>query len=307
MTPQSSKIRQTDGASRRPQTMGVVEKMETAQTIEPNIATGQLSQSASKLRILLGDTAWEFWRNIRMIESTFFVVVLPAAMYLMFGVGMNQGAGEAGNGNVLAYVMTSMAVYGAVTATTAIAGSAAVERDYGWGRQLAMTGLSNGGYFAGKTLMSVGIAIMPIIVVFVLGAATGAELDGTWRWFAVGFLCLLVALPFALYGMAVALIFRSEAAIGAASGVLVVFAFFGNLFVPLSGTLLAIAKFTPLYGVATLARWPQMEGFVIPMDGVGPGYVPQYDSLGLSILNLVVWTVIFGAICMIASRRRTQR
>lgn len=269
--------------------------------------TTTLSQPASKTQILFRYTAWEFWRNIRMIESAFFVVVLPAAMYLMFGVGMNQGQGQASNGNVPAYVMTSMAVYGAVFATTAMAGTAAVERDYGWGRQLSMTGLSNAGYFTGKTLMSVGVAVMPILVVFALGLVTGAELDGTWRWFATGALTLLVALPFALYGMAIALIFRSETAVSAASGLLVVFAFFGNLFVPLSGTLLAIAKFTPLYGVATLARWPQMEGFIIPLDGTGPGYRPEYDSLGLSILSLVVWTAIFGAICMVASRRRTQR
>ena len=200
--------------------------------------TTTLSQPASKTQILFRYTAWEFWRNIRMIESAFFVVVLPAAMYLMFGVGMNQGQGQASNGNVPAYVMTSMAVYGAVVATTAMAGTAAVERDYGWGRQLSMTGLSNAGYFTGKTLMSVGVAVMPILVVFALGLVTGAELDGTWRWFATGALTLLVALPFALYGMAIALIFRSETAVSAASGLLVVFAFFGNLFVPLSGTLL---------------------------------------------------------------------
>ncbi|MGO1591332.1 MAG: ABC transporter permease [Ancrocorticia sp.] len=275
--------------------------------MDARISTGRLSQPASKVQILLRYTGWEFWRNLRMVDSTFFVVILPSALYLMFGVAMDQGSGVSVHGNVTAYVMTSMAVYGAVVATTAMAGTAAVERNHGWGRQLAMTGLSNAGYFTGKTLMSICIAIMPILVVFALGLVTGAEMDGTWRWFATAGLTLLVALPFALYGLAAALLFRSETAVSAASGFLVVFAFFGNLFIPLSGTLLDIAKFTPLYGVSTLARWPQMEGFVIPMDGTGPGYQPEFDSIGFSILNLVAWTAIFGAICMIASRRRTQR
>lgn len=258
-------------------------------------------------KIIARYTAWEFWRNVRMVDATFFIVVLPAVMYLMFGVGLSEGDLPAGHGNASAYVMTSMAVYGAVMATTAMAGSAAIERNYGWGRQLSMTSLSNGGYFTGKMLASVAMAVVPIAAVFVVGAATGAHLDGVWRWFAVGGLCLLVALPFGFYGLGAALIFRSETAVSAASGILVVFSFFGNLFVPLSGTMLAIAKFTPLYGVATLARWPQMEGFIIPMGEAGPDYVPQYDSLPLVLTNIAVWTAIFVGACVLASRRRTQR
>ncbi len=258
-------------------------------------------------KIIARYTAWEFWRNVRMVDSTFFVIVLPAAMYLMFGVGMNEGELPAGHGNISAYVMTSMAVYGAVIATTAMAGSAAVERSYGWGRQLSLTGLSDGGYFTGKMLASVAMAIVPIMTVFILGAATGAHFDGIWRWFAVAGLCLVVALPFGFYGLGAALIFRSETAVSAASGILVILSFFGNLFVPLSGAMLAIAKFTPLYGVATLARWPQMEGFIIPMGEVGPGYVPEFDSLAMVLTNITVWTAIFVGICVLASRRRTQR
>ena len=96
----------------------------------------------SQTEILLRFVGWEFWRNFRMLDATFFVLVLPAAMYLMFGGGMDQGELPAGYGNVSAYVMTSMAVYGAVIATTAMAGSAAVERNMGWGRQLNLTGLT---------------------------------------------------------------------------------------------------------------------------------------------------------------------
>ncbi len=265
------------------------------------------ARTALSPRIVARYTGWELWRNLRMVESTFFVIVLPAAMYLMFGVGMNEGSLRSGYGNVAAYIMTSMAVYGAVIATTAMAGSAAVERSYGWGRQLSMTSLTDAGYLLGKMLASVAMAVIPIVTVFVVGVATGAELDGVGRWFAVGGLCLLVALPFAFYGLGIALLFRSETAVSAASGILVILAFFGNLFVPLSGVMLDIARFTPLYGVATLARWPQTEGFIIPIEGVGPDYVPEFESLGPVIINIVVWTLIFMGVCVLASRRRTQR
>lgn len=272
-----------------------------------NSPTVTTPRTALNPRIILRYTGWELWRNLRMVDSTFFIIVLPAAMYLMFGVGMNEGSLRSGYGNVAAYIMTSMAVYGAVIATTAMAGSAAVERSYGWGRQLSMTSLTDAGYLLGKMLASVAMAVIPIVTVFIVGVATGAELDGVGRWFAVGGLCLLVALPFAFYGLGIALIFRSETAVSAASGILVILAFFGNLFVPLSGVMLDIARFTPLYGVATLARWPQTEGFIIPIEGVGPDYVPEFEALGPVIVNIVVWTLIFVAVCWLASRRRTQR
>lgn len=258
------------------------------------------SQTESLLRFV----AWEFWRNFRMADATFFVVILPAAMYLMFGVAMDQGELPAGSGNVSAYVMTSMAVYGAVIATTAMAGSAAVERNMGWGRQLNMTGLTEAHYILGKMLMGLLMAISPIAVVYIVGAITGAEFDSLSHWLSSAALCVAVAIPFSLYGLAFALIFRSETAVSAASGFLVLFAFFGNLFIPLGGVLLDIAKFTPLYGPAMLARWPQTEGMLVPAEA---GAEIEFESMWLVLTNVGAWTAIFAIICLLAARRRTAR
>src|SRR5699024_10938593 len=130
----------------------------TATTHRPQHSQPRKSQA----EILVRFVGWEFWRNFRMLDATFFVIVLPAAMYLMFGVAMDQGELPAGYGNVSAYVMTSMAVYGAVISTTAMAGSAAVERNMGWGRQLNLTGLTEANYVLGKMLMALLMAISPI-------------------------------------------------------------------------------------------------------------------------------------------------
>lgn len=268
------------------------------------MTTTPLTTHTSQTRILLRFVGWEFWRNFRMADATFFVIVLPAAMYLMFGVAMDQGDMPAGFGNVSAYVMTSMAVYGAVISTTAMAGSAAVERTMGWGRQLNLTGLTETSYILGKMLMALLMAIAPILIVYVVGALTGAAFDSLWHWIVSGLLCLAVAIPFSLYGLAFALLFRSETAVSAASGLLVLFAFFGNLFIPLGGVLLDIAKFTPLYGPAMLARWPQTEGMLIPMDA---GAQVDFEAMWVLLVNLGTWTALFGLLCLIALRRRTAR
>lgn len=268
------------------------------------MSTATLTPRKSQTQILARFVGWEFWRNFRMADSTFFVIVLPAAMYLMFGVAMDQGEMSAGNGNVSAYVMTSMAVYGAVISTTAMAGSAAVERTMGWGRQLNMTGLTEANYIVGKVLMALLMAIAPILVVYLVGVFTGAEMDSAGHWLTSALLCLAVAVPFSLYGLAMALLFRSETAVSAASGLLVLFAFFGNLFIPLGGVLLDIAKFTPLYGPAMLARWPQTEGMLVPVDANTP---VDYEAMWVLLTNIGAWTAIFALLCLLGLRRRTAR
>ena len=248
--------------------------------------------------------AKELRRMLRMWDATFFIIVLPAALFLMFGAQSASVDGTAGNGNIAAFVMTSMSVYGAAVATTSLAGMTSVERAAGWGRQLALTSLSTAGYYTAKVLVSLVIAVLPIALVHALGAIVGATFDEAWMWAASVLLSLLVALPFSLYGLAAAMLFRSEAAVSAASGMLVVFSFFGTLFMPLDGIMLSIAKWTPMYGAATLARWPQLEGLIAPAT---EGALPGQESLGFAIANIAAWTLIFLALCVIAGRNRNRR
>ena len=67
------------------------------------------------------------------------------------------------------------------------------------------------------------------------------------------------SMTFALYGLVFGLYFKSETAASVSSGILVILAFLGNLFVPLSGLMLTI-KLTPMYGYAALARYPLVRG-----------------------------------------------
>lgn len=241
-------------------------------------------------------------RTLRMIEGTFFTIALPAGLYLMFGALTEWADQPAGHGNVAAYTMTSMAAYGAATATTSIAGTAAVERMRGWTRQLALTSLTQGGYLAGKVIVALVLAFLAVACVDVTGALTGAEYDSGLIWATSLVLTVIAATPFALYGLAAASLFRSDAAVSAATGLLVVLGFLGNVFLPLSGDLLEFARFTPMYGTVALSRWPQLEGAVID---TGDG--PSSDPLWFVLTNVLVWTAIFAMICVAARRRRTGR
>jgi ABC-2 type transport system permease protein len=233
-------------------------------------------------------------RQLRDRIGMFFVVGLPTFMYLVFGIGSDD---PVGSGNVGMYVMISMAAYGAVTATTSVAGSAATEQVMGWGRQLGLTPMRPVGFVVAKAAVAMTVAAVPVVAIFAIGAVTGARGDFS-DWLLSGALVWLGSALFAVYGLAVCLAFRGPNAPGIASGMIVVLAFLGNVFTPMSGFMLDLGRFTPLYGYVALARFPLTDGW-LPVGG--------RDPLWLPVANVLAWTVIFGLVALWGVRRSRAR
>lgn len=244
----------------------------------------------------------ELARVTRNFTSMFFVAILPAFFYVVFGAAQSYGSQDIGHGNVSAYVMIGMAAYGAVTATVSIGGSASVEQMQGWGRQLGLTPLSDASRVVTKAAVGFCIAIIPVALIYIIAAFTGAEAEPA-VWILSAIVVLVGAAIFSFFGLFAGLLFRSESAVGAASGSLVILAFLGNLFFPLSGALLDIARFTPLYGVVALARYPLTEGY---LASAGTG-TAGHDPLWLPIVNMVVWATILIVATILVSRRGRAR
>jgi ABC-2 type transport system permease protein len=161
-------------------------------------------------------------RRVRRDHVTlFFTAGLPAFMYVIFGASPDYGDEPVRDGNVAMWVMIAMAGYGAVTATTGLGGMAAVERMQGWSRQLGLTPLPDTGYLRVKVAVSLTIAALPIALVYAIGALTGAAAPPA-VWLVSALVLLAGATMFALYGLSFGLAFRSEAAVSAASGSLVI-------------------------------------------------------------------------------------
>ncbi|HLV55520.1 MAG TPA: ABC transporter permease [Actinotalea caeni] len=248
--------------------------------------------------------AMELRRTGRDVVNLFFTAVLPAFLYVIFGASQDYSTDmlPTGRGNVAMYIMVSMAAYGAVTATTGIGGMAAVERMQGWGRQLGLTPMRDSRYVLVKAQLGLTIALIPVALIYVIGFATGAA--GELRaWLLSGVLVLAGAALFSLYGLVFGLAFRTEGAVSAASGSLVILAFLGNLFFPLSGTMLTIAKLTPLYGIVALAREPLTEGWLVATDGAAP----VHDPLWVPVANVAVWLTILTVLAVLLVRRGRAR
>ena len=178
----------------------------------------------SRTSIFFSYIRHELWRNLRMVDSLIFLIALPLVIFAVFGVASPGTDKHIPGGTIAAYVMVSLALYGAATAATSMAGAAAVEHDSGWGRHLALTGMRRGDYLAGKIIVSLLIACLPIGATFLLGILTTAQFDTPGIWLASAGLCLVGVFPFAFFGLAVALALRSETAVSIASGVVVLLA-----------------------------------------------------------------------------------
>lgn len=233
--------------------------------------------------------------------TLFFTAALPAFMFIIFGASPDYGDEPVRDGNVAMLVMIAMAGYGAVTATTGLGGSAAVERMQGWSRQLGLTPLTDTGYVRVKAAASLTIAAVPITLIYAIGAATGAKAPLS-VWIISAVVLLAGASTFALYGLSFGLAFRSEAAVSAAGGSLVILSFLGNIFIPLSGWQLAVGKFTPLYGYVSLARRALTGGNAVDADG---NLIPV--PLWQPLTNVIVWTTVFAVIATFLVHRGRAR
>jgi ABC-2 type transport system permease protein len=215
-------------------------------------------------------------RQLRNKRTLVFLVVMPVGFFLAFGGGYRTSDPAA-----YAYVMASMAVYGAMIATTSVGASTSMERSQGWTRQLRLTPLRPGGYVLGKVLVAVALGVVPVALVLLTGAVGGAQLTaGEWAGVAVAsWACSLV---FAAFGLFMGYLIPAENVMQFIGPLLAFLSFFGGLFAPLDTlpqALRTIAPAMPTYAVGQIARSP------ITHSG--------FSAVHLALL--VGWTAAFAA------------
>jgi ABC-2 type transport system permease protein len=221
----------------------------------------------------------ELRRMLRNRRTVIFTLVFPAALFFAFGSGPDWDR-SVGHGNVAAYVMASMALYGA--ALTAASGGAmvAMERALGWSRQLRLTPLSPTAYILMKALLALVLGAVAITVVNLAGLAQGKPAMPTHVWLGCAVLTLVCTMVFAALGVFVGYLVPGENAMQVLGPGLALFSFLGNVFIPIDqgSTMWHIASLTPMFGVAEVSR--------APLTGDLPWY---------AVLNAVVWLALFVA------------
>jgi ABC-2 type transport system permease protein len=235
----------------------------------------------------------ELRRMLRNRRTVIFSVVLPVAFFFLFGTGQKYSNESAGHGNVAAYIMISMALYGAMLSTTAGGAMVAVERSQGWSRQLRLTPLTSTAYIAVKVVIAMVLGALSVTVTYAAGASSGAQLDGG-IWVQTALLAWLGSLVFAAFGVFMGYLLPSENVMQILGPVLALFAFLGGLFMPLSqmgSVFQTIAKFAPMYGLSQIVH--------APVTGDAPGWA--------AVVNVLVWLAVFAGGAVWRFRRDTAR
>jgi ABC-2 type transport system permease protein len=239
----------------------------------------------------------EINRLLRNRRTVIVSMLMPAVFFLLFGLNSayaDQKAGPHALGNVSAFVMISMALYGAVIATTSGGAMVSIERAAGWSRQLRLTPLSPIAYVMMKAMTSLVLGLGSVTVVYIVGGVTGKPSMPMYLW-AVTALCVwLGSLLFAAFGLFLGYLLPTENVMQIMGLIMVLLSFAGGLFIPLSQyphALQVLAEYTPLYGLNQLAHAPLLN------DGAS----------GWWFVNLFAWLIIFSAGAAWRFRRDTAR
>lgn len=147
-------------------------------------------------------------------------------------------------------------------------------------------------YIAVKLIMAMLLGLVSILVVYVVGAFTSAQMDGS-LWFTTALIAWLGSSIFAAFGLFMGYLLPSENVMQLLGPGLALLAFGGGLFVPLTdGSVWAtIAQFTPMFGINALAH--------APLTG---------NSIHWTwIVNILVWFAIFAGGAIWRFQRDTER
>ncbi len=238
--------------------------------------------------------AIELRRLLRNRRTVIFTLVVPVLFFLLFGLNSAYATNRVGDGNESAFIMISMALYGAVLATASGGAMVSVERLQGWSRQLRITPLQPVAYITIKMATSLALGLFAVVAVFVVGALTHKPVMPLGTWLASGMALWLGSLLFAAFGLFIGYLLPSENVMQIIGFSLMLFSFGGGLFIPLSQfshPLRVLATFTPLYGLNQLVHYPLVQG----------GFHWTW------VANLVVWLVLFVAGAAWRFRKDTAR
>jgi len=201
----------------------------------------------------------ELTRALRNRKFLFFSVIYPSVIFLLVASQNGTDGKVDGSGlTVPAYMMVSMASFGALTAV--LMGNSeriAKERENGWVRQLRLTTLPGRGYVLAKTASAAVVSLPSIVVVFLVAASVKHVRLEAWQWLALTGAIWAGSLVFAALGVAIGYLASGDAVRPITIITYFGLSILGGLWMPSSGFpqwLQDIAKWLPTHAYAALGR-----------------------------------------------------
>lgn len=229
-------------------------------------------------------------RALRNPRFLMFTMVFPVVIFVIDVGAFGKGNVPGSNATYSAYLMVSMAAFGAFMAAMNTGARTAVERAAGWQRQLRLTPLKPTGYLVAKGAVGTLVALPPILLVALVGVLLEHVHLSAGGWVQVILGVWVATIPFAVLGLLVGQLATSETVQVFTSGLMIVLGFLGGVLIPVEvfpHWIADIAKVLPSYWLAD----------------VGHGALLGNTDIGRAVIWLAAWTVVLA----FAVVRRYQR
>src|ERR1700727_612757 len=234
----------------------------------------------------------EVRRKFRDPRYVIFALAMPLILFGAFGAA--QSHNHLSGITVAAYVMVSMATFGAMSSVFSTGGAIAFERSIGWDRQLRITALTGRAYVAGKGLAGFAVAVPSLVLVFLAGGLLSHVHLSAGRWLMTGLSILLALLPVAALGIWVGYMAKAESVQAISGAVYSLLSLLGGLWVPVTvfpHWIFEVIKALPMYWVAQAGRQALIGSWV--------------GWQGVTVLT--AWTVVLGMFAARAYRRNSAK
>lgn len=232
----------------------------------------------------------EIMRVLRNPRTAIFTIAMPAVLFLVFS---HTGGGKLGGVEASAYIMVSMASYGAIGASVFSAANIALERKVGWNRQLRLTGLPSSAYVLAKGIAAWLVTLVSLLVVYGVGFASGVRMP--WEhWLLAIVATWLAVIPFVLLGVGIGYVGNVDLVQPVTMVTFFGMSILGGLWIPVEvmpHLMAQIAHIVPSFWLAMAGR-----------AAVG---APGFGWTGVGVLAL--WGLAFAAFAAWRFRADTSR
>ena len=196
------------------------------------------------------EAKYEFLRVLRTPAFAVPTLLFPPLFYLLFGLLLNHGSGDAAH-----YLFATYSVFGVMAPGLFGFGvGVAIERERGWLSLKRVAPMPPGAYLLAKMAMAALFALIIYGVLAVMAASLGGVRLELVQWLELGAIAVLGVLPFCALGLLIGSRANASAAPAMINFIYIPMAFLSGLWMPLSLLPSFIGQLAPLWPAYHLAQ-----------------------------------------------------
>ena len=250
-------------------------------------STGSFTRT---FRLFVSEARYEFLRLLRTRTFSLSVIGFPVMFYTLFGLVLNHGE-HIGSVSVARYMLAGYAVFGAVGAALFGVGvSLASDFAAGWMELKRAGPMPPIAYLMAKCITAIAFGLIIVTALTAIGVAFGHVSISLADYARILALTVAGTIPFAAFGLVMALLVPFNAAPGVTNLVYLPMSFLGGLWMPvamLPKFLQKLAPVLPTFHVGQL----MLRALGYPASGSAFGHAMYL--IGFTLLMLGIAAILF--------------